>query len=104
MDDVITWLRAQIDEDEQMLRGLDSTALNGIDSTAGDDVRAYVERGLAEVDAKRSIAGLHMPIDGLCPECRYRRPNTPAPAPCPTLRLLALPYADRPGYRAEWRP
>lgn len=25
-------------------------------------------------------------------------------APCPTLRLLALPYADRPGYREEWRP
>jgi hypothetical protein len=25
-------------------------------------------------------------------------------APCPTLRLLALPYADRPGYRDEWRP
>jgi hypothetical protein len=24
--------------------------------------------------------------------------------PCPTLRLLALPYGDRPGYRDEWRP
>jgi hypothetical protein len=24
--------------------------------------------------------------------------------PCLTLRLLALPYADRPGYREEWRP
>lgn len=24
--------------------------------------------------------------------------------PCPTLRLEALPYADRPGYREEWRP
>lgn len=24
--------------------------------------------------------------------------------PCPTLRSLALPYADREGYRQEWRP
>lgn len=24
--------------------------------------------------------------------------------PCQTLRLLALPYADHPGYRQEWRP
>lgn len=23
---------------------------------------------------------------------------------CPTLKLLALPYADRPGYREEWKP
>lgn len=25
-------------------------------------------------------------------------------APCKTLRLLALPYADRPGYLQEWQP
>ncbi|WP_373305012.1 DUF6221 family protein [Streptomyces bluensis] len=24
--------------------------------------------------------------------------------PCPTLRLLALPYADRDGYQESWRP
>ena len=24
--------------------------------------------------------------------------------PCPTLRALALPYADQPGWREEWRP
>ena len=24
--------------------------------------------------------------------------------PCPTLRLLMLPYADRDGYRSEWAP
>jgi Family of unknown function (DUF6221) len=26
------------------------------------------------------------------------------PWPCPTLRLLAVPYADRPGYDPTWRP
>lgn len=25
-------------------------------------------------------------------------------APCPTLRLVAMPYADHPDYREEWRP
>jgi hypothetical protein len=25
-------------------------------------------------------------------------------APCRTVRLLALPHADRPGYRSEWAP
>lgn len=25
-------------------------------------------------------------------------------APCPTVRLLALPYAERAGYRDEWKP
>jgi hypothetical protein len=24
--------------------------------------------------------------------------------PCDTLKLLALPYADHPDYRDEWRP
>jgi hypothetical protein len=24
--------------------------------------------------------------------------------PCPTLRLLALPYVDHPDYRQEWKP
>jgi hypothetical protein len=24
--------------------------------------------------------------------------------PCPTMRLLALPYADHPDYRQEWTP
>lgn len=24
--------------------------------------------------------------------------------PCPTVRLLALPHADRPGYQGAWRP
>lgn len=25
-------------------------------------------------------------------------------APCDTIRILAQPYADRPGFRTEWRP
>lgn len=39
--------------------------------------------------------------------CRSCEPDHQFPElswPCPTLRLLALPYEGRPGYRAEWRP
>lgn len=111
MDDLVTWLRAQLDDDEQMLRALDSTALNGIDSTAGWGARAYIERGLAEVDAKRRIlddvvdeaSGLDAQVDG---EFRVGRRDTKAEPYLGDVlvRLLAAPYADRPGYREEWRP
>jgi hypothetical protein len=30
--------------------------------------------------------------------------GNPTMWPCMTLRLIALPYTDRPGYREEWRP
>lgn len=75
-------------------------------------------RVLAEVAAKRRIVELHTQKTRtglhLCPVCvswetwRTQEPGESLPlddAPCTTLRLLALPYADRPGYRAEyWAP
>ena len=56
-------------------------------------------RVLAEVDAKRRTLNLHpLRSDGrICNEDEDIYP-------CETVRLLALPYADRPGYRQEWRP
>lgn len=66
--------------------------------------RAFV---LADVEAKRRIVELHAPADDdpggpvYCPECsRYDGTGKL----CPTLRLLALPYADHPDYRDDWRP
>jgi len=81
-------------------------------------------RVLAEVDAKRRILALHhatpSPADGpadppvtVCVECG---PDThtlwetdPRGArgdwyPCPTLRLLVLPYRDHPDYQPAWVP
>ncbi|WP_327160569.1 DUF6221 family protein [Streptomyces zaomyceticus] len=64
-------------------------------------------RALAEVDAKRQIIELHGPAEyeysdvDVCSTCDR---GGPLPYPCPTLRLLALPYADHPDYRDEWRP
>lgn len=83
-------------------------------------------RVLAEVEAKRRILDLHKPqpsqyLDGVyvpgepvgqqCEYCAslchsYSGINceTPdAPYPCPTVGLLAQPYAGRPGWHEEWR-
>jgi hypothetical protein len=77
-------------------------------------------RALAEVAAKRQIVSRHTRKEGerqsICAECGGRewKPGVGhtgldpypwvMPWPCPTLRLLALPYADREGYRKEWKP
>lgn len=62
-------------------------------------------RVLAEVRAKRRIIELHTPVGDdpggpdYCNECeRYDATGTV----CPTLRLLALPYASHEAYRPEW--
>jgi hypothetical protein len=59
-------------------------------------------RVLAECEAKRRVVELHRtdatdPEVIVCAVCLYG-------PPCETLRLLALPYADHPDYRPEWRP
>jgi hypothetical protein len=61
---------------------------------------------LRELGAKRQMVKLHerLPAGAFCVTC-----DAPSGVPgrdhgCTTLRLLALPYADRPGYRDEWRP
>ena len=66
-------------------------------------------RVLREIDAKRQIIAKHPSINvsdlgSDCGTCVWPGTVMAAPSPCPTLRLLALPYADRPGYREEWRP
>lgn len=58
-------------------------------------------RVLAECEAKRSIVKLHYPLDDdpepFCWNCDEER------WPCGTMVALASPYADRPGFREEWR-
>lgn len=80
----------------------------------------------ADIDAKRAILDLHAPqptgyVDGVyyhgeagqlqCEHCAEQCHShsgvscdmPDAPWPCPTVRLLAQPYAGRPGWREEWR-
>ncbi len=69
---------------------------------------AIRERVLVECEAKRRVVAEH-PIDTdvINPGCRVCD-STPedgvwGDGPCATLRALALPYADHPDYREEWR-
>jgi hypothetical protein len=72
--------------------------------TGGVDTEWVVDpaRVLAECDAKRRIVELH---DG---EAVHGCPVAPdetvwTEGPCPTLRTLALPYANHPDYQPGWR-
>lgn len=144
MQDLVEWLRAQLDEDERIARGCSGTdwwehpanwvsapPLNRVavvvhDGNRGHIVRHDPARVLREIDAKRRLLDLHgivhrnigwQGVDGeaeygelpVCGHCVPKHTHYPTredvpEGPCPTLRLLALPYADRPGYREEWRP
>ncbi|WBB73251.1 DUF6221 family protein [Micromonospora sp. WMMD1128] len=111
-DDLVTWLRAQLDDDERAARAW----LPLGNPTAADRehiARHDPARVLAEVDAKRRIIDEHEPYPQpqrmatgeilACSTCGSVD-DSPVEWPCPTVRLLALPYADRAGYRDEWRP
>ena len=98
------FLRARIAEDET-----NDTTLIGV---ARKD---WAARWLAECDAKRRIVDLHVEREYECSRCDtgYWDENDdgaevygarPEAYPCETLRTLALPYADHPDYRDEWRP
>ena len=69
-------------------------------------------RVLREVDAKRQLLKAHAASafgtwvgddSDKTPACRRCGDLTTA-FPCHTVKLLALPYADCPDYREEWRP
>ncbi len=134
-DDLITWLRAQLDEDERVAReagtgrwvdrggnvvsaGLAdgdfghlgywvasaSFACEGEAEGMDESHTAHIARHdparvLAEVVAKRrivnSFAASSVPLTTRTAEFAVVRM---------VLKLFALPYADRPGYRAEWAP
>jgi hypothetical protein len=149
MDELLAFLRAQLDEDERVARetaGHGSTTWKaGLHRWRGrieaDDAALIVRdvdlvdaehiarwdpaRVLAEVEAKRRVLDLHNPqptgyVDGVythgetgqlqCEHCAEQchsgsgmsRDMPDAPWPCPTVRLLAQPYAGRPGWREEW--
>jgi hypothetical protein len=111
MGELVEWLRAQLDEDERIAWDACGPGNRWYAAERGGPIRtqedrdaAHVEawepaRVLREIDAKRRLLALHTEgaSELFCAHCEHE-------PPCPTLRLLALPYANRPGYREEWRP
>jgi hypothetical protein len=127
--DLVAFLRARQDEDEAGARdafgdhnddgpewtevssGALSTGaeLHGIGDSAISRhmVRWDPARVLAEIDAKRRIIEQHHRSGVTCPRCSLGTEDGEVVFerdPCGTLRLLALPYAGHPDYRAEWAP
>lgn len=126
-DDLVRWLGEQLDEDERIVREANTSPemVTGIPgSYAAAPVALLIAefagpaRVLREIDAKRQILALHEPhqqpargrdVDDrstwmtCCSMCQASMVQE-GDWPCDSLRLLALPYADRPGFRAEWRP
>ena len=116
MDDLTAWLRQQLDDDEQaaVAAGHASHFYDCSGECFDHHERWDDARVLAEVNAKRRILDEHQPIRepaplaGRCERCHdlddETAGGTPVMHPCPTVRLLGLPFAAEPGYRAEWRP
>lgn len=62
-------------------------------------------RVLREIDAKRRILDLHDELENASWRDEYdESTNGQISGLYQAIRLLALRYADRPGYRAEWKP
>ena len=100
MDDLITWLVAQLDAIE-----------GNICPHPRQCGRAFhtADEGwlLDDIKAKRRILDLHGPHElrpWECRTCAGPHGDDGYHIPCPTVRLVALPYAVWPGYRDEWRP
>jgi hypothetical protein len=101
MDDLLRFLHAHLDEDARAAKLM---------------AEFYPARILAEVDAKRQLLKLHRNESGYCAVCAHPEDfdedadgnrewiRTAIVWPCPTVRLLTLPYADHPEYRPEWSP
>jgi hypothetical protein len=147
MDDLITWLRTQLDrrerqalaaspglwrpnaEHDEVVAADDVTVADGF-ALSGPQLRATVDHiadndpdaVLREVEAKRRLVELHQPANPddepregtpgwpgrpwhYCRTCGSGEAyEYPTDWPCATVRLLALPFSDRPGYREEWKP
>jgi len=128
MDDLVQWLRDQLDADERIAREagnrrwlVQDNIIELYPEREDDGFMSWPTRSdarhaanwdparvLREIDAKRQLLALHAPgemeyVDGdVCMACDVREPEPFYP--CKTLRLLALPYADRPGYVEDLRP
>ena len=122
MDDLVTWLRAQLDEDERVAKkageamGFDDPSFpdyrtyDGWELEAADAFIAHLSpaRVLREVESKRRILDevislidqLDAQIESEWGSGGY---NSTGESDA-LVKLLALPFADRPGYQEAWKP
>jgi hypothetical protein len=131
MADIAEFINAQLDEREKDARMAAEMTKAGASWTLADDgtirgvdqawaaeahpmtgphiARNAPERTFAEVDAQRRTLALHQKGEyGECVVCDVGAQSCGCCGhgdwPCATVRLLALPYAGKPGYQEDWRP
>jgi len=107
------FLMARICDDEAA-SGLDEWHRSGCETnsdslSSGPCDCGVPARVLAECEAKRRIIHQHGAGEGHeCPDgfmdSAETDPHTGWENDCQTLKFLALPYADHPDYRDEWKP
>ena len=105
MADLVTFLKARLDDDEQWAHYSGDPIGQTLDSRA---------RVLADVAAKRWLLGKHRSYEGWCSGCESNEKcdNDPDdcycppwyPFPCDTVKHLAAVYDTHPDYDEEWRP
>lgn len=125
MSELIEFLRARLDEDQQAAEQAQAEASswwwNEPESAPERHIaRHKPARVLREVEAKRATLDVHHaarfggdghPLNSdCCAVCCWDNPNGTGydraadDWPCTTIRLLALPYSDHSDYREDWRP
>jgi len=133
VDDLVTWLRARLDEREFKAKGalpgpwgVEEYTYETVVATGGGQVVATVEGlrdgwhiadndpkfVLADIAAKRRKIDWCLEVIGDRDLSRYGEFGALKDDPdalavtlaVETLKLLALPFSDRPGYLDTWRP
>jgi Family of unknown function (DUF6221) len=123
MGDLATWLQEQIRADRGIARGAlwplgadDGRWRSDGQAIVNDSIQGAVAEGnpgsvkhianwdphrvLRDCEARQQIVKIHERNDrDMCMAC-----EDPRPVACETLRLIALPFADREGYQEQWRP
>lgn len=108
MDDLVTWLRAQLDDDEHKIAAMEREE-NRVQTApifqghppnwlAGVDIFVSSERWRAEVDAKRRLLDWLVDCENKALDGNWWNLDVEA-----AIKLLALPFADRPGYQGDWQ-
>jgi hypothetical protein len=102
--DPIEFLRARLADDDAAVADGEAACIHY--SKCDDDGENWLgrfttDRARLDIDVRRRILDLHDREPGQHPDfCGHDKHELP----CPTLRLLMLPFADLPGYRPEWAP
>jgi hypothetical protein len=104
-DDLVAFLLAQLDEEEREIRRI---------LEPGDPFDTFpishqaLHRMLADIEAKRSVIRLYQATsemaDNPSDATAQRAARLVQGVYADVLRMLALPYADQPGYKAKWKP